>query len=126
MIHRNFLLTSILLVKYAFLVSLFLYHKDKREHDYHEAEKWRYRKICCHIVFLFLMGLLLIDIFRTGSSKEIWVGKKEAFYLYFFGLTCILESSQYIYLYFMWFNCIWFMIFMIFKIFFIFFDFYYF
>lgn len=82
------------------MLCIYFYIEAKREHDHYMAEKIRYVKICIHTFFLFLMGVLLIHLFKPRTSaKEIFVGKQEAFYLCLFGIICLVESAQYAFSY---------------------------
>ena len=94
------ILTSILAVKIAYLITLYLVYKAKKNHDQYEADKYRTIKLYLHTVFQLLMGILMIQLFKpTSSSKDVVVGKKEAFYLYMFGIISLVESAQYVYTY---------------------------
>ena len=97
---RFILLSSIIAVKIAYLITLYLSYEAKKNHDQYEAEKHRTTKIYLHTIFQLLMGILMIQLFKPrSSSKEVHVGKKEAFYLYMFGIISLVESAQYLYSY---------------------------
>ena len=94
------LLSSIIAVKIAYLINIYLCYEAKKNHDLHESDKLRTTKLYLHTFFQLLMGTLMILLFKpSSSSKDVQVGKKEAFYLYVFGIFSLLESAQYLYTY---------------------------
>ena len=95
-VSNSLLLVSLFITKIAYMICIYFYIDAKKDHDNYMAEKIRYVKICIHTLFLFLMGVLMIHLFKPkSSSKEVFVGKQESLYLCLFGVICIVESAQY-------------------------------
>ena len=94
------LLNSIIAVKIAYLITLYFSYEARKNHDQYVSDKYRTIKLYLHTVYQLLMGILMILLFKPrSSSKDVFVGKKEAFYLYMFGIISLAESAQYLYSY---------------------------
>ena len=97
---KNILIASLLITKVAYMICMVLYVRAQKRHDLHETEKIRTTKITIHSLYLLLMGLLMIDIFRPSfEAKEVYVGRKEGRYLFAFGVLSLFESAQYVFTY---------------------------